>query len=356
MITLHTPLPILTALVLMSQPAIAAPAELVAGLTDSQIETRIQQVMPKIRKTLQSVQQYQQEAQQQPGYASRQQALQAYRNFWKQRLNNATVGDMLGNWQGPFGYAITIFPTAKPDRVCIQYADEEDTGVYLAQVRGNRLQSDNGQTTSIYLRDGNALTEVYLGDETNFTIWPSARLPRRYRLHQFEFAKLGCITETDIQILKSQSLEQLTIRNRVCVSNFRTLRNPTGKPVPVRSEAASNAAITDTLPSGTLVQADEGEPQAAWISITGPKQVSGWVQAQFVLNPRKTPLQDQMRVRTLDGDALNVRVSANPGDRIIGTVPNGTVVTVLDHEGYRAKIKTPQGLTGFVVDQYLDCL
>ncbi len=131
--------------------------------------------------------------------------------------------------------------------------------------------------------------------------------------------------------------------------------DPTGTPLNLR--AVPNGGILGTLANGTGVSVEgrvsvEGKP---WLRVRGPAG-SGWVVARYLdCTPPAPPGAGAFcRVADPSGTPLNLRDA--PDGAVIGTLGNGTAVTVGPAEGRWARIARPDGRPlGWAFRRYLDC-
>ncbi|MCT7972875.1 SH3 domain-containing protein [Laspinema olomoucense] len=123
----------------------------------------------------------------------------------------------------------------------------------------------------------------------------------------------------------------------------------------VRENTATNARIRGTVANGTVVLFNTADRSGNWSEITAPGRLTGWVADRFLTyhhygNRRFT---GTMQVKTLEGGPVNLR---SPSGDVIGSVPNGTLVTTENHTvGYFANVTTPEGRQGQIVTQFLIC-
>ncbi len=123
----------------------------------------------------------------------------------------------------------------------------------------------------------------------------------------------------------------------------------------VRENTDRNSRIRGTVPNGTVVLFNTGDRSGNWSEITAPGKLTGWVADRFLTYHHygNTQFTGTMQVKTLEGGPVNLR---SPGGDVIGSVPNGTLVTTENHTvGYFANVITPEGRRGQIVTQFLIC-
>ncbi|MDY6937565.1 MAG: SH3 domain-containing protein [Cyanobacteriota bacterium] len=143
-----------------------------------------------------------------------------------------------------------------------------------------------------------------------------------------------------------------------CQHNFRVVQTQDeGGYVNMRESTTTDSAIIGTLDNGTEVIVSTADARGRWASIHAPGDVMGWVSMEFLVESPavSSSYNGSMEIRTLDGDALNIRSNAQPGTEIVGTVNHGEIVEVLDSVGYWREISTASGVRGYVVGLYVVC-
>lgn len=111
----------------------------------------------------------------------------------------------------------------------------------------------------------------------------------------------------------------------------------------VRSGPGTNYAIVGTLAKGTVV--NTVSTSGSWTQINSPK--TGWVASQYLTNTPHTTSY----TRYVNASSLNVRSGPGTGYSIVGTLSNGTAVTVTGTSGDWSKISSPKA--GWVLTAYL---
>jgi hypothetical protein len=178
------------------------PTGIVNGMTWREIIAATQDVMALPPSQRNSLQAYRSEIrkrveyhQQQPIYADEPETdrgLQEYRQDWQDRYGDRA--ELLGQWGGPFGISMTLFPTENPDRLCVQYQDEYTSKVTAGTLDGDRLQWDN----HLGLRIEDRFVAVWDGadgiENLQLQIFPTDNLPSQSRKASFQeqYDELGC--------------------------------------------------------------------------------------------------------------------------------------------------------------------
>lgn len=148
-------------------------------------------------------------------------------------------------------------------------------------------------------------------------------------------------------------------------NNSYIVRTRDGNGVNVRASNSTQAAKIASLADGTVVLVHLSDRSGEWVEVSAPNRIRGWVAARF-LQPASgqststagpAPVANApagtLRVRTVDGDGLNVRAEPVLTARILTTIANGTPVTYQETVGQWTLISTPDGVTGYVVSEYL---
>lgn len=147
-------------------------------------------------------------------------------------------------------------------------------------------------------------------------------------------------------------------KSQQCLSSFHLVRTNQGDPLNVREQPNMRARIVGKLPYGTDVIVNLYDRTGEWAEVSAPKgKTSGWVAARYLQKAAvggELP-NGKMRVKTLDGDRLNIRSQPVLNAKVLGTVRNNTTVTFLGYEGNWTKIIAPNGIQGYVASQYLAC-
>ena len=185
-------------------------------------------------------------------------------------------------------------------------------------------------------------------------------------MKQTLFCTLGLLlfsgVSSSIPIASSQATpfqkSVLMAQANQCVSSFYTVRTQNGDALNVRHSPSMNAKVVGKLPYGTEVVVNLRDRSGQWAEVNTPKGMkSGWVAMRYLKQAAigGESSDGSMRVRTLDGDRLNLRAQPTSNAKIISKLPNGSRVTVVANEGYWTKVKAANGIQGYVVNQYLVC-
>jgi uncharacterized protein YgiM (DUF1202 family) len=147
------------------------------------------------------------------------------------------------------------------------------------------------------------------------------------------------------------------VPDNVCMSRFRIVRTHDGKNLNVRSGMNSNDRNIGSLPNGSEVLFNLSDKSGEWAEITAPGGLTGMVPAQLLVSSptERSKFNGFMRVKTLDGDSVNIRSNAAVGSRVLGRLASNTVVKYNGFEGYWSDVTTPNGLRGYISSQYLVC-
>ncbi len=132
-------------------------------------------------------------------------ALREYRQFWQNR--NPDVARFVGQWGGNWGESFTIFPTKRPDRVCVQYGDESETFVEPGTLKNGKIywKSPLPNLSSVLLRESNSLVVIKVKGQPKIWPQPLSLLPSpasSFTRNQHSYESLGCITETNVTRLR----------------------------------------------------------------------------------------------------------------------------------------------------------
>ena len=169
-------------------------------LTDSELGILKQQIVKRVRET--------EKKNYRPRNTSEvdRKSLIEYRNFW--RKQDSKLSDLLGEWGGAWGYSITIFPSKKPNQVCIQYVDESEVTVEAATFKSGKIywNSPSSKIFAVLLRESNSLVFITKSkDNINILPQPISALPRlssSRSVNSSPYSNLGCIVETSVLALQ----------------------------------------------------------------------------------------------------------------------------------------------------------
>ncbi|MBD2328463.1 SH3 domain-containing protein [Alkalinema sp. FACHB-956] len=164
-----------------------------------------------------------------------------------------------------------------------------------------------------------------------------------------------------------------------------------GSALNVRADISTNAAIVGSIPNGTQVLMHLSDRSGEWLEVSAPGNLRGWVSAQYLVdrkgnvaspslsaaaqrlanstqanstqdNTQDNPANESpsenasgktYRVKTVDGTALNLRVSPQLGTDVVAKLPNGAIVTEVGTVGQWTEVVTSDGLRGYVATNYL---
>jgi uncharacterized protein YraI len=142
------------------------------------------------------------------------------------------------------------------------------------------------------------------------------------------------------------------------------VRTRDGNGVNVRAGASTQSAVIASLRDGATVIMHGSDRSGAWSEVSAANRVRGWVATEYLQGkgsgvisqaPRAYSDTDRspMRVRTMDGDPVNLRSEPRLDGQVITAVPNGTVVYYEDTVGQWTQVSTQNGTKGFVASNYL---
>jgi hypothetical protein len=138
--------------------------------------------------------------------AARKPYLLKYRQFWHHK--NPYIAKFVGSWIDDSGRWFTIFPTNKPNQVCIQYADKFNGLIERGIIKNGKIywKSTVLRVDSVLLRPSKSLVVIRI-QQGKYNIWPLsiADLPRQLCVitnHPNSYKNLGCITETNVTALR----------------------------------------------------------------------------------------------------------------------------------------------------------
>ena len=138
-----------------------------------------------------------------------------------------------------------------------------------------------------------------------------------------------------------------------CQNYFRQVVTPGGSAT-VRTETGPEK----TIAPGTVVLFTLGAAKGNRSEIQLPGGGKGWIEDRYLADAQLGASQftGKMVVKTLDGGPVNVRDRNATTGRVVGSLANGTEVSVKGNkEGYWWQVSSATGLQGYVADQYLIC-
>ncbi|MBD0334334.1 MAG: SH3 domain-containing protein [Cyanobacteria bacterium Co-bin13] len=141
----------------------------------------------------------------------------------------------------------------------------------------------------------------------------------------------------------------------VCRSSFRIVQ--TEGPLYVRSYPSLAADVTTSVANGTEVLFNLSDRTGGWAEITLPQGATGWAEARLLA---PSPLSGRqfngyMQIKTLDGGPANLRTGPSLYDEVIALLENDLVVTYNSNGGSWSLVTTPEGIRGYVSNQFLVC-
>lgn len=140
-----------------------------------------------------------------------------------------------------------------------------------------------------------------------------------------------------------------------CLTSFRLVKTDGGE-LNLRTEANTTAEIIATIPNGTEVMFSLSDRSSAWAAITTPEGLTGWVSAKYLIYSHHgaTNFTGALRVRSLNGDPVNLRETGNSG-RVIGQINSGTIVKFNKDSGAFTEVTTPEGIVAQINNRFLIC-
>ena len=147
--------------------------------------------------------------------------------------------------------------------------------------------------------------------------------------------------------------------DEICQGFFRVV-NPSGantNQVKVHAEPSEAAPVVAVLQQGAEVLFDAGDRTGRWANIVLTQNRMGWVRSDLLKRPGYLPNTNTgfFKVKTLDGDSVNLRSKPGYGPTIVGTLPPGSRVRLIQAEGEWWIVTTTSGETGYVKANYLIC-
>ncbi|WEZ06720.1 SH3 domain-containing protein [Priestia flexa] len=123
----------------------------------------------------------------------------------------------------------------------------------------------------------------------------------------------------------------------------------------VRSAASTSASIVTNLPRNAKVTVikENGD----WSQIKTSNGKTGWVANKYLADVKADAPKDEgtsvSKQATVNASSLNVRSAASTSASIVTNLPRNAKVTVIKENGDWSQIKTSNGKTGWVANQYL---
>lgn len=167
-----------------------------------------------------------------------------------------------------------------------------------------------------------------------------------------------------------------------------------GDPLNVRATNSTQAQVVGSLPQGTQVTMNTSDSSGQWFEVSAPG-IRGWVAAAYLINPQgqrasnSLPAQapapvaapqaaadssytledasnrlastiianarvsQDYRVRTQDGDPLNLRSAPSVNSQVIAVLPYMSYLGELEDLGDWVKVVTPDGVVGYAAQEFL---
>lgn len=130
----------------------------------------------------------------------------------------------------------------------------------------------------------------------------------------------------------------------------------------VRKGPGTNYNVISSLPGGSVVKAKE--KSGGWVKVVLSNGSTGWVSGQYISPTNETesnPSTEQddnsnievSRVKVTISKGLNIRKGPGTGNAIVGSLASGNVVEVKDKSNGWYKIKTVNGLEGWISGDYV---
>ena len=136
----------------------------------------------------------------------------------------------------------------------------------------------------------------------------------------------------------------------------------------VRKGPGTNHSIIGSLAGGSVVQSKE--KSGGWVKVVLPNGSTGWVSGQYVSSTNEStsnsgssqnnkPSQNNEstaasgRVKVTISKGLNIRKGPGTGNAIVGSLAGGSVVEVKEKSSGWYKIKTANGVEGWVSGDYV---
>lgn len=175
---------------------------------------------------------------------------------------------------------------------------------------------------------------------------------------------IGCVMTkflTFLSVPETSSPADAPVEEEMQLGSFAARVTTQSGSLNLRSQAQSTAKVLCTIPQNTVISLSE--KGTAWCKVTYNHQ-TGYVMTKFLTFvsdipavPTDTPVQEApsgsltARVTTVSG-SLNLRYSAVATARVLGTIPQNTVITILE-KGENWSKTSYDGQTGYVMNQFL---
>lgn len=137
-------------------------------------------------------------------------------------------------------------------------------------------------------------------------------------------------------------------------NGYKAINVSAGVTVKVYSTYSTSSSVRDRVTKGDTVRVNGTEHDFAKVTVTG-SGVNGWIPLRYIggtVDPSPEKPSGSTTYRTT-ASVLNVRSGPGTNYAVINQLPYGTGCTVLSTSGNWAKIKTFNGITGWVSRTYL---
>ncbi|MGL5080731.1 MAG: SH3 domain-containing protein [Microcoleaceae cyanobacterium] len=116
------------------------------------------------------------------------------------------------------------------------------------------------------------------------------------------------------------------------------------------------SSVIQPIPNGTEVVFNVSDRSGDWAEVSIPGGQTGWVAARYLKYSHhgSTQFTGRMRVKTLDGEAVNFR-SPDNSQTVIGSILNNTIIKFQQIRGYYSIVETPDGKLGQIDNRFLIC-
>ncbi|MFU2418338.1 SH3 domain-containing protein [Peptacetobacter sp. AB800] len=181
-----------------------------------------------------------------------------------------------------------------------------------------------------------------------------------------ESGKVGWASSKYLVNTPSNSGNTSSQNNSVAASGNVKVNTSSG--LNVRKGPGTNHAIIGSLAGGSVVQVKE--KSGGWVKVVLSNGSTGWVSGQYVSSTNestsnsgssqnnKPPQNNEStvasgRVKVTISKALNIRKGPGTGNAIVGSLAGGSVVEVKEKSNGWYKIKTANGVEGWVSGDYV---
>lgn len=127
----------------------------------------------------------------------------------------------------------------------------------------------------------------------------------------------------------------------------------------VRKGPGTNYSVIGSLPGGSVVQVKE--KSGSWMKVVLSNGNTGWISAQYVTSTNDSTSNSGSsqnstasgRVKVTISKGLNIRKGPGTSNAIVGTLSGGSVVEVKEKSNGWYKIKTVNGIEGWISGDYV---